>query len=118
MRRTFGASCFLATVLLPLLSAETMAQPVMGGPPAVGVVRVERQQITETEEFIGRMQAVGRVSLVARVSAFLDKRNFVEGAEIRKGDLLYVLEQAPFKAEVDSAKAAVDRIPHSIATRS
>ncbi len=109
MRRTSGASCFLAAVLLALLSAQAAAQPAAGGPPAVGVVRVQRQQITESEEFIGRTQAVGRVSLVARVTAFLDKRNFVEGSEVKKGDLLYVLEQAPFKAEVNSASASVDQ---------
>ena len=93
MRRILGAFRSL-TLWLALLSPQAMAQPVPGGPPAVGVVRVERQQITETEEFIGRIQAVGRVSLVARVTAFLDKRNFVEGSEIEQGDLLYVLEQA------------------------
>ncbi len=108
MRRRLGAFRSL-TMWLALLSPQAMAQPVPGGPPAVGVVRVERQQITESEEFIGRTQAVGRVSLVARVTAFLDKRNFVEGSEVKKGDLLYVLEQAPFKAEVNSASASVDQ---------
>jgi membrane fusion protein, multidrug efflux system len=108
MRRILGAFRSL-TLWLALLSPQAMAQPAPGGPPAVGVVRVERQQITETEEFIGRIQAVGRISLVARVTAFLDKRNFVEGSEIEQGDLLYVLEQAPFKAEVNSAQASIDQ---------
>jgi membrane fusion protein, multidrug efflux system len=108
MRRILGAFRSL-TLWLALLSPQAMAQPAPGGPPAVGVVRVERQQITETEEFIGRIQAVGRISLVARVTAFLDKRNFIEGSEIEQGDLLYVLEQAPFKAEVNSAQASIDQ---------
>ncbi|MGA7371247.1 MAG: efflux RND transporter periplasmic adaptor subunit, partial [Methyloceanibacter sp.] len=85
------------------------AQPAPGGPPAVGVVRAERQQITESDEFIGRIQAVNRVALVARVTAFLDKRVFVEGAEVKKGDLLYVLEQPPFQAQLDAAKASVEQ---------
>ena len=50
------------------------AQPAPSGPPALGVVRAERQEITQTDEFIGRIQAVGRVALVARVTAFLEKR--------------------------------------------
>ncbi len=108
MRRILGAFRSL-TLWLALMSPQAMAQPAPGGSPAVGVVRVERQQITETEEFIGRIQAVGRISLVARVTAFLDKRNFVEGSEIKQGDLLYVLEQAPFKAEVNSAQASIDQ---------
>jgi membrane fusion protein (multidrug efflux system) len=80
------------------------------GPPAVGVVRAERQQITQTDEFVGRVQAVGRVTLVARVTAFLEKRLFVEGSEVKKGDLLYQLEQPPFQAQVDAAKAGIDQL--------
>ena len=62
-------------------------------------MRAERQQITQTDEFIGRIQAVNRVALVARVTAFLEKRLFIEGAEVKKGDLLYQLEQRPFQAD-------------------
>jgi membrane fusion protein (multidrug efflux system) len=58
-------------------------------------VRAERQQITETDEFIGRIQAVNRVALVARVTGFLDKRLFTEGAEVKKSDLLYQIEKPP-----------------------
>jgi membrane fusion protein, multidrug efflux system len=95
------------TVFVPFAS---QAQPTPGGPPAVGVVRAERQQITQTDEFIGRIQSVGRVALVARVTAFLEKREFVEGAEVRKGDLLYLLEQPPFKAQVDADVAKVAQL--------
>jgi membrane fusion protein, multidrug efflux system len=96
-------------LLFACLSTGAAAQPAPGGPPAVGVVRAERQQITESDEFIGRIQAVSRVALVARVSAFLDKRLFVEGAEAKKGDVLYVLEQPPFQAQVNAAKASVEQ---------
>jgi membrane fusion protein, multidrug efflux system len=88
--------------------SATAQQPT--GPPAVGVVRAERQQITQTDEFVGRVQAVGRVAVVARVTAFLEKRLFVEGSEVKKGDLLYQLEQPPFQAQVDAAKATVDQL--------
>jgi membrane fusion protein (multidrug efflux system) len=74
------------------------------------VVRAERQQITQSDEFIGRIQAIGRVALVARVSAFLEKRAFVEGAEVKQRDLLYLLEQPPFQAQVDAAKANVAQL--------
>src|SRR5690348_2989240 len=99
----------LFVLLLAVLSAGAKAQPAPG-PPAVGVVRAERQQITETDEFIGRIQSVGRVALVARVTAFLEKRQFVEGAEVKKGDLLYLLEQPPFQAQVDNNKANVAQL--------
>ncbi len=77
------------------------------GPPAVGVVRATRQAVTETSEFIGRIQAVDRVALTARVTAFLEQRLFTEGTEVKQGDLLYRLERAPFEAAVAQQEAAV-----------
>ena len=100
----------LLVLLLVFVPLSSRAQPAPGGPPAVGVVRAERQQITETDEFIGRIQSVGRVALVARVSAYLEKRLFVEGSEVKKGDLLYLLEQPPFQAQVDADKANVAQL--------
>ena len=92
------------------LAGGARAQTAPGGPPAVGVVRAEKQQVTQSNEFIGRVQAVGRVALVARVTAFLEKRLFVEGGEVKKGDLLYQLEQPPFQAQVDFNKASVAQL--------
>src|SRR5436305_4351959 len=100
----------LLLLMLAVLPLSAKAQPAPAGPPAVGVVRAERQQITQTDEFIGRIQAVGRVALVARVTAFLEKRLFVEGAEVKQGDLLYQLEQPPFQAQVDFNKANVAQL--------
>jgi membrane fusion protein, multidrug efflux system len=97
----------LLLLIVGLQSVAAGAQPAPSGPPAVGVVRTERQQITQSDEFVGRIQSTGRVALVARVSAFLEKRLFVEGAEVKQGDLLYLLEQPPYQAQVDATKAAV-----------
>jgi len=81
-----------------------------GGPPAVGVVRATMQPITETSEFVGRIQAVNRVALVARVTAFLEQQRFTEGAEVKQGDLLYVLEQPPFQADLAAKQATVQQL--------
>jgi membrane fusion protein, multidrug efflux system len=102
--------CLAATLLLAVQSREAMAQPAAGAPPAVGVVRAERQQITETDEFIGRIQAVNRVALVARITGFLEKRLFTEGAEVKNGDLLYEIERPPFQAVVDAAQATIEQL--------
>src|SRR6516225_5938187 len=66
--------------------------------------------MTQTDEVIGRIQSIGRVALVARVTAFLEKRLFVEGSEVKQGDLLYLLEQPPFQAQVDNNKANVAQL--------
>jgi membrane fusion protein (multidrug efflux system) len=110
MTQSVGSWCLLLTLALTLLPARVEAQTGPGAPPAVGVVRAARQQITETDEFIGRIQAVNRVALVARVTGFLDKRLFAEGAEVKKGDLLYQIEKPPFQAAVDAAQATIDQL--------
>jgi membrane fusion protein (multidrug efflux system) len=103
-----GALCLIVSAF-GCLGSEAGAQPAPGA-PSVGVVRAERQQITQTDEFIGRIQAVNRVALVARVAAFMEKRMFVEGSEVKRDDLLYLLEQPPFQAQVDAAKANVEQL--------
>ena len=84
-----------------------MAQPAPSAAPAVGVVTVQRQPMTDSYQFNGRIEAINSVNIVARVSAFLDKQLFTEGIDVKKGDLLYVLEQPPYQAAVDVQKAAV-----------
>jgi membrane fusion protein (multidrug efflux system) len=71
------------------------------------VVTVERRPMTESYDFNGRIQAINSVNIVARVTAFLEKQHFVEGSDVKKGDLLYSLEKPPFQAAVDVQKAAV-----------
>ncbi len=96
----------LALALLAL-AGPALAQPGPGGPPAVGVAQAKKQPVTETSEFVGRIQAIDRVDLVARVTAFLQERHFTEGAEVHTGDVLYKLERAPFEAQVAAAAASV-----------
>ena len=109
----------LARVPIGLLTAATLAvgtpvstraQPAPSGPPAVGVVEAIKRPITETSEFLGRVEAVNRVNVVARVTAFLEKRLFNEGAEIKTGDELYRLERGPFEADLESKKAQVAQL--------
>jgi membrane fusion protein (multidrug efflux system) len=101
----------LATTLLTITTgAAGRTQPDPSGPPAVGVVEAIRRPITETSEFLGRIEAINRVNVVARVSAFLDQRLFSEGAEITKGDELYRLERGPFEADLASKQAQVAQL--------
>ena len=98
----------LTTALVPALCAATArAQAPSAKPPAVGVVQARKVPVTQTSEFVGRIQAINRVALVSRVTAFLEQRLFTEGSEVRKGDLLYRLEQPPFQAAVEAAQGSV-----------
>src|SRR3981081_511780 len=103
-------SLLLRGGLLPviiLVAPCAMPQPAPSGPPAVGVITAERRPMTESFEFNGRIQAINSVNIVARVTAFRAEHLFAEGSDVKKGDLLYSLEQPPFQAAVDVQKAAV-----------
>ncbi|MBV9735085.1 MAG: efflux RND transporter periplasmic adaptor subunit [Acidisphaera sp.] len=97
----------LLVILLLVGLAPAHAQFGPAGPPAVGVAKAERTAITESNQFVGRIQATNRVDLVARVSAFLNEQLFTEGSEVRQGDLLYRLERGPFEADLQQKAAVV-----------
>jgi membrane fusion protein (multidrug efflux system) len=77
--------------------------------PAVTVVKVERRDVTPSTTFTGRIEAIDRVDLRARVDGFLEKRLFTEGQDVQAGDLLFVIEKAPYQAEIANVHAAIAR---------
>ncbi len=91
--------CLLASGLGDPALAQKKGGPP-SGPPPVGVAQVRQSAVTSSSQYIGRIQAIDRVALVPRVTAYLDKRLFDEGSEVKQGQLLYVLEQGPFQAQV------------------
>lgn len=96
----------LAIAALPIALPAT-AQPGPPGPPAVGVLTAERRAVTESSEFVGRVEAIDRVDLRARVTGFLEQRAFREGQEVAAGETLFRLERAPFDAQFAQAAAQV-----------
>ena len=99
-------------VVLGLLSAcgdDADQAPAAAPPPTVSVVEVEPQSVTPSAQFVGRVAAIEKVDLRARVQGFLEQRLFAEGQNVKQGDLLYVIEQPPFEAQVAEAQADVAR---------
>ncbi|MEM9104278.1 MAG: efflux RND transporter periplasmic adaptor subunit [Pseudomonadota bacterium] len=73
--------------------------------PAVGFVVAEMRDVTPSVEFVGRIEAVSSVDLRARVTGFLKEQRFEDGAMVSTGDVLFVIEQEPFAAQVQQAEA-------------
>jgi membrane fusion protein, multidrug efflux system len=99
-----------------LLAAHLLAscgnQPVASSappPPPVTVAHPLQKTITEWDEYTGRFVAVESVEVRARVSGFIDSVNFKEGQIVKQGDLLFVIDQRPFRLAVEQAKADVER---------
>lgn len=108
-----GKACVMlvASVMVagvPARSASAQAPPQ--GPVAVGTIAAAPRPITETEQFLGRIEAVHHVDVVARVTAFLEKRLFTEGGDVKAGDKLYELEKGPFQADLAAKQAAVAQL--------
>jgi membrane fusion protein (multidrug efflux system) len=106
-----NATLILALLAAPLLSAceDSQQQPAAtpAPPPAVSVVRAEAQDLRPSVSFSGRVEALNKVDLRARIEGFLDEQVFTEGANVKTGDLLFVIEKGPYEASVAAAKAAV-----------
>jgi multidrug efflux pump subunit AcrA (membrane-fusion protein) len=73
--------------------------------PEVVVSRPVVRQETEYEDFTGLTQAVHMIEVRARVSGYLARVCFVEGAEVKQGDLLFEIDPRPYKAELERARA-------------
>jgi multidrug efflux system membrane fusion protein len=73
-------------------------------PPAVTVAAVEQRNITEWDEFSGRLEAVDAVEIRPRVSGYIQKVAFTAGSEVRKGDLLFQIDPRPYQAELARAE--------------
>src|SRR6201996_8460022 len=105
-----GATALASAGFVVAMATLAQAQPAPAAPPAVGVIEAAKRPITESSEFLGRIEATNRVSVVARVTAFLEKRSFEEGAEVKTGDMLYRLERGPFEADLEAKKATVAQL--------
>ncbi|HUA35353.1 MAG TPA: efflux RND transporter periplasmic adaptor subunit [Candidatus Binataceae bacterium] len=77
-------------------------------PPEVTVATPETQSVTDYLEFTGNTVATDSVSLVARVEGYLDKIHFIDGATVKKGALLFTIQQAQYIAQLQQAKSQVE----------
>lgn len=76
----------------------------------VGVASAEKKPISETNRFVGRVEAIERVDVRARVTGFLEEVEFKDGEQVKKGAPLYQIEKGPFEAAAQQAQAAVQKM--------
>ncbi len=99
----------LAAVLAGCGQATGANAPGAGGPPpaAVSVLKVTAADLPTAYEYVGQTAGSRDVEVRARVNGILMKRNFTEGAPVKKGQSLYSLDPAPFQAALNKADADV-----------
>jgi multidrug efflux system membrane fusion protein len=81
----------------------------MPPPPEVSVATVLVKDVRPWDEFTGHIEAVGTVELRPRVSGYIDRVNYEEGGEVEQGDILFVIDQRTYQAELARAEAELAR---------
>lgn len=99
----------LALALLTACSGSQAGEAGAPPPPEVSAAPVLVKAVSQWDDFSGRVEAVESVELRPRVSGYIDKVNYVEGQEVRKGDVLFTIDARSYQAEHDRARAEVAR---------
>jgi len=104
----------LTAICAAVLAAcsHSQAQPASNAappPPAVTVAEVIARPLHHWDELTGELQAVNTVEVRPRVSGFIDSVEFVEGARVRKGQLLFQIDPRPFQIEIERLDAELKR---------
>jgi multidrug efflux system membrane fusion protein len=102
-----------ALLLLPLVfvfvscnrSKAQAASPAAPPPPLVSVTQARAQDVPHYLDEIGRNTAFESVNVMPQVAGRITERHFQDGDNLRRGQLLFVIDPSPFKAQLDSAKA-------------
>lgn len=84
-------------------------EPPRVDPTEVAIARPIERKITDYKEFTGHTDARRSVEIKARVTGYLRNKYFQDGQDVRQGDLLYEIDDRPYKAVLDSAEAQVAR---------
>jgi multidrug efflux system membrane fusion protein len=121
-KRVVESGSFARRILRhPLLciSAVTFAIPFAGckgasdkkppSPAAVEIAAVVAKPIRLSDEFNGRVASINSVDVRPRATGYVDKVAYREGDNVKRGDLLFVIDPRPFRDALDSAKATLER---------
>ncbi|KAB8172165.1 biotin/lipoyl-binding protein, partial [Lysobacter maris] len=99
-----------AAISLVVAGCGSQASTPDAMPPAeVSVAQVLNQDVRPWDEFTGRVSAIESVELRPRVSGYVERVAFDEGQEVAKGDLLFVIDQRRYRAELERAQAELAR---------
>lgn len=104
-------SVLFGLALVALLSGcdEKKKEAPKKEPVSVTFVETKAQDVPVTFDFVAQTQSSQQVQIYARINGFLDSQNYQDGALVKAGDVLFKLDQKPQIAEVEEAKAALQR---------
>ncbi|MGE8283219.1 efflux RND transporter periplasmic adaptor subunit [Stenotrophomonas lactitubi] len=107
--RTFRTPVALVAAFALAMTACSRPEPSVEVVPRVSVVTVGPQVVQRDDELPGRVAAVRTAQIRAQVGGIVQRRMFEQGAEVHAGQPLFQIDPAAFRADVDSALAALQR---------
>ena len=103
--RTIGVSIVIVTAVIGLISLKSCDKPITKAPIPVTTATPLSQEIRSFATFDGVVNPYLTVNLDARVKGYLTKIGFADGSMVKKGDLLFVIEQDTYIQEVKLKQA-------------
>ncbi len=100
-----------SAVIATLLAScdNSAAQNAAPQAPAVSVADVVVKSISQWDSFNGRIEAVESVQLRPRVSGYIEKVNYTDGQEVKKGEVLFTIDDRTYRAALEQAQATLAR---------
>ena len=106
--RAASGAAVLALLVALVSACAPQAAPAPQA-PQVSVAEVLQRNVSDWDEFTGRTEAIQSVEVRPRVSGYIERVAFAEGSTVQKGDLLFVIDPRPYRAELDKAEAELVR---------
>ena len=108
--RRFRAGVLLAALALSACSeAPSASSPETPPIQEVSVIELQPSPLAVIRELPGRIAPTRIAEVRARVSGIIDRRNFEQGSDVKKGEVLYEIDAKPFQIELDAAEAALSK---------
>ena len=96
-----------ALVLASCGEKQQVQAPGAAPPPSVSVANPVEKKVVEWDEYTGRFDSMDTVEVRARISGVLNEVKFTDGAVVKKGDLLFVIDPRPFQRVLERGRAAL-----------
>jgi RND family efflux transporter MFP subunit len=107
--RSAGQSGILIGLLAALSACSSGDKAAAPPPPAVTVAVPLVREVVDWDEYVGRFEAIESVEVKPRVSGYLEAVHFRDGAYVRRGQILFTIDQRPAQAQLDQARAQLAR---------
>ena len=114
LRAGLSAVAVVAAAMVLTACSKSGAEAPSPPPPEVDAAEVVTSSVRQWDVFTGRIAAIGAVDIRPRVSGYIERIAFKEGDTVKAGDLLFVIDQRPYRAAYDSAMAQLERARSSV----